>query len=310
MSADYVLRLASLCLSSFLAVNFVTGLLLTALSGQAVGWAARMEARIAARFLFALKISPAVLGLFTVLALCIPSYLWLEPEASQEQLGWVCIAASLGCLGIGFDAAVRCREALRKSAKFLKTCEASGASVTLSGERALVIPADRTTVLAGILRPVVVVSRGLLDLLSPEQIEAAVLHERSHRISRDNLKRLAIVLAPGIFPLRAIEQAWQKYAEWAADDLAVAGDPNRCIALAEALVRVARCGVAAVSPPLATSLLGADLEARIERLLNHPAPKPPIPWIPAAAAAFSAAVILLRPATLNVVHRALEALIR
>jgi hypothetical protein len=78
-------------------------------------------------------------------------------------------------------------------------------------------------------------------------------------LSRDNWKRLLIAMAPDLVPFavrrRGLERSWARYAERAADDRAVAGSAHRSVALAAALVRVARLGAAAPAP-LAASLMG------------------------------------------------------
>jgi hypothetical protein len=106
--------------------------------------------------------------------------------------------------------------------------------------------------------------------------------------------------------------------EWAADDGAVAGEPERSLALAAALVQVARLGATPVPVPLATSLMSDDLElaTRVDRLLRRSAPPPPMPARArlllrgaTALAAGSMMVLLLRPATFYAAHEFLEALI-
>ncbi|MBZ5601124.1 MAG: hypothetical protein LAO79_02335 [Acidobacteriia bacterium] len=309
MTASYVLKLACFSLATFFAVSFAASVLLTLLSSWAIRFAQRMQARTAARFLFALRIAPAALGIFAVFGLCIPSYLWFEPEAAAEQLGAVCIAASIATVVLWTRAVLSAGRALLKSHRLLQSSRFAGETKIVAGEPALVVRTARTTVLAGVFRPVLILSRDVLETLSPEQVEAAVRHERSHSISRDNLKRLAILLAPAFLPLARIEKAWRRYAEWAADDLAVAEDRPRSLALAEALVRVARLGAHTEVSPLVTSLLGEDLEARVDRLLNGEPPRQPLPWKSLALAMLAATAILLRPSTFDLVHRALETLI-
>jgi Zn-dependent protease with chaperone function len=155
-------------------------------------------------------------------------------------------------------------------------------------------------------------------LLTAEQLAAAILHERAHAAAFDNLKRLLLAFTPGMIPgihgFAALERQWARYTELAADDDAVAGDPHRALALASALVRVARLGV--MPAPLASSLLDGDgLTERVERLL-HPVPYSPScrGLTPALAAAGAAAVCAsgwaLRPNSLQSAYRLLEQLVR
>ena len=68
--------------------------------------------------------------------------------------------------------------------------------------------------LAGLFRPQLVISRGVVDSLPPEQLAAALEHERGHMIGRDNLKRLALLLVPGLLPgihgFGGLESAWAR----------------------------------------------------------------------------------------------------
>jgi Zn-dependent protease with chaperone function len=174
--------------------------------------------------------------------------------------------------------------------------------------------------LAGVVRPRVVISRGMMEALETEQLSAALRHEEAHRRSRDNLKRLALLLAPEILPglraFRALERAWARVTEWAADEGAAADDARRRLALADALVRTVRLGCAPrPAGPLAATLLDdpVDLEARVTRLLEAPTGARPSARYWAAAAGLAAgalAVLLLQPGTLYSVHWLLEGLMR
>ena len=149
---------------------------------------------------------------------------------------------------------------------------------------------------------------------------AALRHEEAHRVSRDNLKRLLLLLAPGLLPgfhgFGAIERGWARFTEWAADDEAVAGDAHRSLSLAAALVRIARMGGTLSPSPLATSFLGdsREISARVDRLLSA-APVAPVRRANSAAMAAGVALAaacaasMLHPATLQTAHRIIEELI-
>ena len=129
-----------------------------------------------------------------------------------------------------------------------------------------------------------------------------------------------MVAAPGLLPFfhgfRDLERAWIRFTEWAADDRAVTGSSRRPLALAAALVRVARMGGGPEPQPLVTSLVGSgeDLSARIDRLLRGAVPRERLQRIPMVrvAAALSAGAMLaamLQPVTMSAVYRLLEDLI-
>jgi beta-lactamase regulating signal transducer with metallopeptidase domain len=177
--------------------------------------------------------------------------------------------------------------------------------------------------LAGIIHPRLVISRGLMNTLTKNQLAAALRHERAHGISRDNLKRLLILLAPDVFPFMrgftTLERGWAKFTEWSADDRAVAGNSRRSLSLAAALVRVARMSPAPQSSVLVASLVadGKDLSARVDRLLGLMAVSPKggrhlnylavVGSVMLAIAVMAAAV---EPETLHSVHQLLERLVR
>jgi Zn-dependent protease with chaperone function len=267
-----------------------------------------------------LRLLPAAGAALIVVVVCLPSYLWLEPEAPTERVGFGCLAVAL--LGIAMWAVSLARglRAAAGSRRFLRRCQNAGRPARLPGVW-IVDGAAPLVALGGIVRPRLVISRGVVSALSPEQLAAALRHERAHWTSRDNLKRLCILLTPGILPFagssRTLERGWRKFAEWAADDRAVAGSARRSFALAAALVRVARMTADAPQSPLALLLGDADqLAARVDRLLR-PAPPSQLPAGPRPILALSAillmagslAVAVLQPAALYSVHLALEHLV-
>jgi Zn-dependent protease with chaperone function len=332
MILPYLLRLLCLCFASYFVLNLAASLLVRISSGFALRFAESIAPRGAARFLLALRLLPFVFALLFVVALCVPSYLWLEPAATSERVGAFCVA--LGFLGAAswFVSIGRTIRSLFASMRHSRLCSSvrdesdvpGGPSPALVLEPVVVVLEDAPILaLAGLLRPRLLISRSVLRALSADELDAALRHEHAHRISRDNAKRLLILLAPDIFPFvrtfRTIERNWAKFAEWTADDLATAGDPRRAISLAAALVQVARLGSAPRLPSLYTSLLECDrdLSARVDRLLHavpvaSPYATPAHHRLHAAGFLLAGclAALLLAPSALSAVHELLELLIR
>jgi hypothetical protein len=326
MIASYLLRLLCLSFASFFLVYLGLALLSLAVSPAAIRLAKRATPLTATRLLLFVRLFPLVLSFLVVLGLCLPSYLLLEPEANAERVGLSCLLAGLAGALAWAISIVRGLRASARSFDYLRRCRGLGADLQVASEPLPLCVLEGETpllALAGVLRPRIVLSRAVLRSLSAEQLETALSHERAHSVSRDNLKRLVLLLAPDPIPffrgLSVLDRHWAKYAEWAADDRAVGGDTRRSLALATALVRIARLGSPARIAPLMATLLSVDddLSARVDRLLHsgpaHINDRRAHRRALVAAAVVTATtlvVVMLQPATLASVHHILEHLIR
>jgi beta-lactamase regulating signal transducer with metallopeptidase domain len=259
-----------------------------------------------------LRLLPFGLAVSAAVLLCIPSFVAFESERYDERVGFACLALAVAGLSVCSWAAVRALRAALRSFAFARRCRQSGRELKLSRHRAWMIETSAPCLaLAGVFRPRVVISQGIADALSEEELSVVLSHERAHRAAGDNLKRLCLLLAPGS---KLLESSWTRFAEYAADRQAVQGDPRRSLALASALVRVARLGPLAQTSPVATSFLAdsSELSARVDRLLAEPT----IAQSPATGVWRSFAPVLvlfpllLQPAVLRFVHSLLERLIR
>jgi beta-lactamase regulating signal transducer with metallopeptidase domain len=324
MMLPYLFRLLCLCFASFFSLNALLSSLIRLTSKTAIRFAETKPPDSAARFLFALRLLPFALSTLFVIVLCVPSYLWLEPSNTGEEVGWVC--SSLGFLGalICSLSIWRIARALLASWRHNRLCASLGFETHLPGDSAPVVVIENEAPLlavSGLLHPRLLISRGVVRALSAEELEVAFRHEHAHHASRDNAKRLLILLAPDTIPflpmLRTLECNWSKFTEWAADDQATEGNSLRALSLAAALVRVARMDAGPRVPALATSLLSGDrdLEARIARLLvpnplRFAATDPPDSDLRFRGAALLVAAVLaamvLAPSTLSAVHSLLE----
>jgi Zn-dependent protease with chaperone function len=299
MILSYFAKLLCLAFSAFFLVHSGLCLALLLLQPAVLRWAEKMSSRSAARLLFAFRLLPLGMAVLVVLGLCVPSFLWFErfePEQTAEQVGLLCIVTALLGAAVLAIALGRCVRALAGSRRYLRQFQvlvASEGHVDGGYSPLLVIEeASPLVMLAGVLRPRVVISRGVMRSLPQDQLDVAVGHERAHGISHDNGKRLLILLAPDVVPFwrgfSSLERTWARFAEWAADDQATNGDPGRSLSLAAALVGLARLGAGRPLPALIASLIpaeipaerdraGQELKARVERLLAPQATHEPLP---------------------------------
>jgi beta-lactamase regulating signal transducer with metallopeptidase domain len=320
MILSYSLRLVFLCFAFFFLAHAALGLAVWATGPSVTRFAERMRPRTAARFLFALRLLPTGLAIAVLFVLCVPSYLWLEPKASAERVGLLCIVAAAAGAALWITAGFRTLSAAIGSVRFRAQC----------GRDNRLDPQDRVTVietdypliaLAGLWQPRVVVSRNVINALSSEELAAALKHERVHQTSADNWKRLLLCAAPEVLPFSRsfakIEQAWLRFSECAADADATMGDSHASLALASALIEVARLGTARQVPVAVSSLVPdpRDLAERIDQLLI-PQPRQSrrgVGTVVAVAAtsllAAGLAVAMLSPPALIAIHEVLEHLV-
>lgn len=325
MISSYLLRLCCLSFATFFLAYLVLSLASFAGARMTIGLAKRKRPEVATRLLLSLRLVPLAVSVFLVLGLCLPSYLLLEPEARVEQVGLACLVAALGGVAVWLISAGRTVRAVALSMAAARRSRRVGRPLHVPGQSlpVYVIDSERPLLaLAGLFRPRIVVSQGIVDALSPEQLDAALGHEQAHWTSRDNLKRLLLMLAPDPFPFyrgaRQLDRNWSKFTEWLADDRAVAGDSGRSLTLAAALVRVARLGSPARYAPLMATLAGPDddLSIRVDRLLRPEpawdAPSGRTRWLASGATVAALIVVtflIVQPATMYSVHQILELLI-
>ena len=327
MIFPYWLRLLCLCFASFFLIHCVLSLILWLVSRRMIRLAERIRPRLATTFLFFSRMAPAGLSLLIVLGLCVPSYLWLEPDSVAERIGFACVAAAL----LGFTtwniAIARSLWAAAKSFRYTHQCQQAGREARICGESGPVLVLQQETpllALTGVIQTRLLISRGVISVLTPSQLDAALRHEVAHRISRDNLKRLLLLLAPDVLPFSkafaSIDRVWNRLSEWAADDYAAGTDARRALSLAGAVVRVARMGAAPRALNLLTALIDddQDLSIRVERLLyskraNENLPQGSLLRVIVGCTALLVtgciSTALLWPATLSSVHELLERLV-
>jgi len=306
---SFALLAASAALGTFAGVTALGSLVARALAGR-VGDGDRDPAG-SARRLFALRTLPSLLGLASACGVALPAFVLYEPRGALEAPGWtfvlLAIAGAVAIAG-GLRRALRDWWATRR---LRREWTRQGAPLTLAGAPA---PAYRirhpfpVVTVVGILRPRLFVAEQVIERLSGPELAAVLAHEQGHVSARDNLKRIALRLAPALWApeARRLEERWEQAAEEAADD-------GGGLELAAALVKTARLASAGsrIDVPAAAFHRGGALARRVRRLTEArpSAPGPPrsrgaISWIVLAAAVVGALAWSL--ASLAPVHGLIE----
>ncbi len=265
----FAARGAGVSLAIFVLIYIISSLMMAGSWRLAFRLLRLSSPRRDSNLLFVLRILPFALASLVMLGIALPSFLLLEPRATDESVGTAPAALAIGALALVIFGIVRAVRAQRRTSRALEmwlngsTRIESGASVPVFRSRQ---PSPGLTV-AGVRDPKVIVSETAVAALTPPELHTALRHEIAHVRRYDNLKKLIfrLVVFPGYTEL---EGTWATQTELAADDDAVSNIGD-ALDLASALIKVSRLA-ACPSPELSTGLLHSStaLTVRIQRLCS------------------------------------------
>jgi hypothetical protein len=201
----------------------------------------------------------------------LPVHLHFEPAESGERFGIVLGVAAAAGFVLMAGAVRRAVRAGLDGRRFAALVARAGIE---TGNGAVEVGGMSGVSLSGIWRPTILVGAEARAALTPAELDLAICHEIAHRQSLDNLKRFLMHVAPDVFRwtnvARQLEERWQAEAECEADASAVAGDGQRAVLLASALVKVARLAGNLRSPSPAWSAFHVPtiLEQRVRQLVS------------------------------------------
>jgi Zn-dependent protease with chaperone function len=292
-----------------------------ALVACAVVWLARSRRPHLPAFLFGWRVLPAALATTFVAGVFAPSHWMYEPREFVEGFDVSLSALALVAVAVLCAAAVRGVAAWRDASSRARTWMRRAEAVTLPGASipAFQIDADEPMMaLVGVVRPRLLVTRGLVDALTSAELEASVAHELGHQCAWDNLKRLAMRAAPDVLAwlpaARALEARWVSSSEHAADRLAGRDDAAARCALASALLKVARLTPqpTRLVEPICTLVGEGEIASRVEQLLDDRMFAIPTRRLGPASVGAALALLPLGASyvpLLRVVHQATEVLV-
>lgn len=296
-----------------LAAFALAGLALAAL--LAVAWHVGLRrAALTSLDLVGLRLLPAAGALLIVLAVVLPAFLSFEPEREQETAGpWLIVLAAFAaaCLGAGLWRAWR---ALRAARSLLSDYRLHSHGAGQGAPVHIVAASEPLVAVVGAWRPCVVATDSVQAACDGEEFRAVLAHEAAHVTAHDNLKLLLLIAAPdalSLTPLAAsLTERWRAAAESEADARATGTDAGRRLALASALIKLARLinRREAPRPALGMSVAGDDVPARVRALLEPPA-RPVPPRLLAALATCALLIPLLALPRYALLHELIELLV-
>jgi Zn-dependent protease with chaperone function len=326
-----VFELLGICLllAALLTFNSLASLLAGGLwrvfGGATDNWSASSRARL----LFSLRTLPALLAFLFVALLLVPSYLAYEPRHSAESVSLkLGLLAFLSAAGLAVSL-VRAIATHRATAKLTANWLRQGTPIKIAGINIEAYQIHHPFPLIGIvgfLRPRLFIASQVLELLTAEEISAAIAHENGHLAAQDNLKRGLLQACRDVLLIipsgRLLDRSWSEASEEAADENAARQGNAVALDLASALVKIARIIPLGARPtmPAGVFLLGEEtkgVKSRVGRLIALAATEREtgspqygltklVAWAPASMLLIAFAIAATNPYLLSRVHYLIE----
>ncbi|HZS10294.1 MAG TPA: hypothetical protein VFD58_36030 [Blastocatellia bacterium] len=321
-----------LALAALLTINALATLAATAIWRGVRLRAGRWSAAGRAQLVFSLRVLPAAIAAFSVIALLVPAYAMHEPYQTTEVVSLRLAALALLSMTGILLALWRGLAAWVVTRRLLADWLGHATPIRLEN---VSIPAYRldhsfpVIAIVGSFRPRLFIADHIFDALNKDELSAAIRHEQGHLRARDNLRnamlracRDALSIAPCG---RTLDCAWAEASEEAADEYAARAGAATALDLAAALVKIARLIPAGTRPslPAGALLIGDEpkgIAARVRRLTalassadstveGQEAPSNRLLLIGSGALAVALLFAASNPRILAAVHSAIESIV-
>ena len=287
-----------------------------------VAWRAGLRARLAAAdAVLSVRLLPAAGSAALVLTIILPAFLLYEPRHAHDRPGPLLVISALFALLLIADGVRRGWRAWRATRALLPNALPHPSRPLREGTEVTVVNVAQPLVgVVGSWRQRIIAARSVAAACDREEFRQVLAHEAAHMDARDNLKLLMLLAMPD--PLAwlptgsALREHWRAATELEADERASGSDPRKRVALASALIKVARLSLASSiassrpgngsSRPAAVESGG--LERRIRRLLA-PAPAIYRSFPGRRLLTYALLVPLLAMPLYSSVHRLIEVLV-
>src|SRR6185312_17451238 len=224
------------------------------------------------------RLLPAMGSATLVLTVVLPAFLLYEPRHAHDQPGPLLVVSALFALLVLGDGVRRGWRAWRATRALVRSAQPHLTDAAADGAGVTVINVKEPLVgVVGSWKQRIIAARCVATACDHEEFRQVLAHEAAHRDARDNLKRLLLLILPDALAWlptgRALAEHWRAATELEADERASGADPHKRVALASALIKVARLSVASGRPRKVVPQAArpgvplASLERRVRRLL-------------------------------------------
>ena len=227
------------------------------------------------------RLLPAMGSATLVLTVVLPAFLLYEPRHAHDHPGPLLVISAMFAVVVLGDGvrrgwrAWRATRALTRSAQPMRSAQRLLTRSAAGDNEVTVINIEEPLVgVVGSWKQHIVAARCVTAACDDEELRQVFAHEAAHMDARDNLKLLMLLTMPDALAWlvtgTALMEQWRAATELEADERASGTDPRKRIALASALLKVARLSLASgpsrAAPRGGTRLSG--LEHRVRRLLT------------------------------------------
>jgi Zn-dependent protease with chaperone function len=252
--------LTSLLLAVFVAILWVGGL---------------DRARLKSNELLALRLFPAGAAAVLAVTVVLPAFLIYEPAHELEEGGPLLVGLAMVALLVVGDGIRRGWRARVSTWTLSRDWGPAERRTVTAGQNVDVVDVPQPIVaVVGAWRPRIIASQCVVTACTTNEFRQVIAHEAAHIATRDNLKLLLLVLSPDMLawlpPGAALAARWRAAAELEADERATGSDRHKRVALASALIKVARLGtgMGRRRPALIMPIAEDDVDGRVRQLLS------------------------------------------
>lgn len=262
-----------------------------------------------------IRLLPATASAAFALTVVLPAFLLHEPRHAHDEPGPLLILSALFALAVFVDGARRGLKAWWRTRALTRGARPYAGPAEMGSSEVSVIDVNAPLVaVVGGWRQRIVATSSVAAVCDREEFRQVLAHETAHQNAGDNLKLLLLVSAPDALAWlpagRDLTEHWRAVAELEADERASGSDPHKRVALASALIKVARLSMTQepARPRAQASVARSGLEARVRRLI---APSRALPDGPPRLGLLAGALLLpLLAMPLYVpIHRLIEVLV-